>query len=390
MQKKSLLFISIKFIIVFCLTNINILAQGSNWTNEDVQYIRTQNNITSSRENALTRTVKQCSPAIVGINVTERRSGITYIDDGWLSRIFPRFRYQQYDVSGLGSGFLISSDGYILTNHHVAGNASKIVVTLTNGEKHDAEIVGSDLSSDICLLKITGKNFPYLKFANSDDAIVGEWAIAMGNPFGLFDINAKPVVTVGVVSNIGISFVSKENNDYRIYKDMLQTDASISSGNSGGPLLNSMGEVIGMNTIIFTTTSSSQGAGSIGIGFAVPINRVKRVIDLLKKNGKVERNLYIGITVTEIDDKVAKYYGLSKKEGILIYQIDIKSAAHEAGLEVGDIIEKINGRQIIKSDDLLINIGDAIVGDKLNFEILRGNKRINIPLVIPRQNIIRR
>ena len=355
----------------------------------DVKFIRTQNSITNSRQNAITRAVGMCSPAIVGINVTEIREGYSYQSSGnALLDYFlgPQRRYQQYKVAGIGSGFLISSDGYILTNHHVAGNASKVVVTLTDGEKYDAEFIGADLISDVCLLKIKGKNFPYIKFADSDNTIVGEWAIAMGNPFGLFDINAKPTVTVGVVSNIGISFVNKDGNNYRIYKDMIQTDASISSGNSGGPLLNSNGEVIGMNTVIFTTTANSQGAGSIGIGFAVPINRIKRVVDLLMKNGKIERNLNIGMTVTEIDEKVARYYRVEKKEGVLVYQIDSKSAASEAGIDVGDIIEKVNGKRIMKSDDLLMAVGDAVVGDKLQFEILRGNKKIEISFNVPKPN----
>jgi serine protease Do len=343
--------------------------------------------LSASRQNAITKAVSTCSPAVVGINVIENRVSIVNGSSGnlWYDYFFgQRKYYKQYQVSGGGSGFLISSDGYILTNHHVAGNASKIVVTLTNGEKYDAEIVGADLTSDICLLKIEGKNFPYLKFANSNDILVGEWTIAMGNPFGLFDYNAKPVVTVGIVSNVGISFLRKDNYDYRIYRDMVQTDASISSGNSGGPLLNANGEVIGMNTIIFTTTHDANGdAGSIGIGFAVPVNRIKRVVDLLKKNGKIDRNINIGITVSEIDEKVSKYYKLDKNEGIFVYQIDSRSAATNAGLDVGDIIEKINGRKIMKSDDLLLAIGDAVVGDKLTFEILRGKQRLELILTIP-------
>jgi len=346
-----------------------------------------QDNINASRKNAITKSVRKCSPAIVGINVTEIREGL-YRQRGFggMFDFFfgPQYQHRQYEVAGNGSGFLISSDGYILTNHHVAGNATKIVVTLTDGEKYDAEIIGSDLASDVCLLKIKGnKKFPYLKFANSDKTIVGEWAIAMGNPFGLFDKNAKPVVTVGVVSNIGVSFVNRDGNDFRIYKDMIQTDASISSGNSGGPLLNSKGKVIGMNTVIFTTAQSAQGAGSIGIGFAVPINRVKRVVDLLMKDGKVERNLNIGITVTEINERVARHFYLDSREGVLVHQIDSRSAAAQAGIDVGDIIERVNGRRIVNSDDLLIAIGDAIVGDRLHFDILRGNKKIQISFTVP-------
>ncbi len=345
-------------------------------------------NVSASRQNAITKAVSVCSPAVVGINVVEKRGTIVkrYSGDPYYDLFYgPKRYYKEYQVSGGGSGFLISSDGYILTNHHVAGNASKVVVTLTDGEKYEAEIIGADLASDVCLLKIEGKNFPYLKFGSADNILVGEWTIAMGNPFGLFEYNAKPVVTVGVVSNIGISFIQQDGNKYRIYKDMVQTDAAISSGNSGGPLLNSDGEVIGMNTIIFSTAKDKQGqAGSIGIGFAVPVDRIKRVVDLLKKNRKIERNINVGITVSEIDEKIAKYYKFPKTEGIVIYQIDNRSAASKSGLEVGDIIESINGRKIIKTDDLLLEVGDAVVGDKLVFEVLRGKQKAKCVLTIPK------
>ena len=344
-------------------------------------------NVSASRKNAITKAVNSCSPAVVGINVVENRVGIVNRSSGnpFLDYFFGQQKYyREFQVSGGGSGFLISSDGYILTNHHVAGNASKVIVTLTDGEKYDAEIIGSDLATDICLLKIEGKRFPFLKFGNANNILVGEWAIAMGNPFGLFEYNAKPVVTVGVVSNVGISFVQRSGNDFRIYKDMVQTDASISSGNSGGPLLNAKGEVIGMNTVIFSTARDNQGqAGSIGIGFAVPVNRIKRVVDLLKKNGKIDRNINIGITVSEIDEKLAKHYRLNRTEGIIINQLDSRSAAANAGLDVGDIIEKINGKNIIKTDDLVLAIGDAVVGDKLTFEVLRGRQRLKFVLTIP-------
>ena len=349
-------------------------------------------NVSTSRQNAITRAVSICSPAVVGINVVERRTRPVRTGDPFLDYYYSlKGYYKEYQLSGGGSGFLISSDGYILTNHHVAGNASKVVITMAGGEKYDAEIIGSDLASDICLLKIEGKKFPYLNFGNANNILVGEWTIAMGNPFGLFEYNAKPVVTVGVVSNVGISFIQQDGNNYRVYKDMVQTDAAISSGNSGGPLLNADGEVIGMNTIIFSTATDRQGqAGSIGIGFAVPVNRIKKVVDLLKKNRKIERNINVGIVVSEIDQKNAKYYRLSKSEGIIIYQIDNKSAASNAGLEVGDIIEKINGREIVKTDDLLLEIGDAVVGEKLAFEVLRGRQKIKCILTIPESTNIRR
>ncbi|MBQ6269704.1 MAG: trypsin-like peptidase domain-containing protein [Bacteroidetes bacterium] len=293
---------------------------------------------------------------------------------------------RRYEVKGLGSGFIISQDGYILTNHHVAGNASKIIITLTNGEKYNADIIGSDMVSDVCLLKInTNKKLPYLKFANSDDVIVGEWAIAFGNPFGLFDMNTKPSITVGVISNKNVSFFQSDNRDYRVYKDMLQTDAAISSGNSGGPLLNSLGEVIGMNTVIFSTATNQKGAGSIGIGFAVPINRVRNIIDIIKSGKKIERNIYTGMEVDAITPEIARYYQLSKDNGIYVNRIYRNTAADESGIEPGDIITAINGEPINNSDSFYMAVGDAMVGDKLKVEVLRGEKKSTHTLVIRKE-----
>ncbi len=351
-----------------------------NSNSNDVEFLKTQNNIASSRQNAITKAVTVCSPAIVGINVTEVKEK-TYarnpmVDWIWGEGSSGTYK-RKYEIKDLGSGFIISPDGYILTNHHVAGNASKIIVTMTNGEKYDAEIIGADMVSDVCLLKIKGKNFPYLKLGNSDNSIIGEWVIAFGNPFGLFDYNAKPTITVGVISNTGISFFQQNGNSgYSVYKDMIQTDAAISSGNSGGPLVNSLGEVIGMNTMIISTSNSYQGAGSIGLGFSVPINRIKEIIDLLKRDVKIERNSYIGIDVREIDEDIARYYKLTKKDGIFVYQVDNKSPASDVGIETGDVIDKINGRKINRREDYLIAIGDAMVGETLKFDILRGAKSI--------------
>ena len=241
--------------------------------------------ISSHRKNAITASVALASPAVVGINVTEVRE-YQYQDpfsqffgnDPFFRQYFGGKTYRQ-EIKELGSGFLISPDGYILTNDHVAGNAKEITVTMTSKEKYKAQLIGTDMVSDISLLKIEGSNFPYLRLGNSDDVIIGEWVIAMGNPFGLFEISDKPTVTVGVVSATGMNLNSQ---DGRYYRGMIQTDASINSGNSGGPLLNSIGEVIGINAVIYTPNQ-----GSIGLGFAIPINRVKGILAELKKNGKI-------------------------------------------------------------------------------------------------------
>jgi serine protease Do len=353
-------------------------------TKQEIEEINDE--ITEHRQNAITRTVKMAEDAIVGINVTEVREVV--VQDPLMSPFFRFFfgqRKRLYQVEGLGSGFLISPDGYILTNHHVAGNAKKIVVTMTDGSKHDAKIVGADRTSDIALLKIDGKNLPYLKFGNSDDVLLGEWVIAFGNPFGLFDLNAKPTVTVGVISNNKIDLFQ----DGRVYKGLIQTDAAISSGNSGGPLLNAAGEVIGMNTMIFSTAQNQKGAGSIGIGWAIPINRIKKIVALLKKNKKLNRDFDIGMEVTTMTPEVARYIGAELHKGVVITAINTKNPAAKAGLEPGDIIIEIDGNKISDEFDFYLNMQDKFVGDFVKIVFIRDGEKKTVKYKL-RQRGLRR
>lgn len=359
--------------------------------------IQTSNqDVTSSRRNAITKAVSLGSPAVVGINVVEVREYQVrdpfsdFFNDPFFGMYFnQRAQPQTYrqEVAGLGSGYLVSADGYILTNDHVAGHASKIVVTLTNGEKYKAKLIGTDRTSDVALLKIEdesagkGTTFPYLKFANSDDVIIGEWVIALGNPFGLFDVNAKPTVTVGVVSNSGVNMVQEG----RVYRNMIQTDAAISSGNSGGPLLNSLGEVVAMNTIIYSTAQSGSGAGSIGIGFAIPINRVRKIMDLLRKDGSIDRDFNVGLRVQQVDERIAKYLDLKKVQGVVVSEIAQNSPADKAGFEPGDVIAEIDGQKIRRENDVQTLIYDCIAGQTLSFTILRGEKTLQKQLVLDKR-----
>lgn len=355
-----------------------------NQQNEKLKQLN--NEIANSRRNAITDAIEKSSPAVVGINVTETRRYVyrDYFDDPFL-RFFRRYRsrnrIREYEVKGVGSGFLISDDGYILTNHHVAGNATKVIVTLTDGKEYQAQIIGADAVTDVCLLKIDSKNLPYLKMCQSD-VLIGEWAIALGNPFGLFDKNAKPTVTVGVVSNKGVDFIQEDENDLRIYRNMIQTDAAISSGNSGGPLINALGEVIGMNTIIYSTATDNKGAGSIGIGFSIPADRVMKIVEMLKSNKKLDRNFYLGMEVEQSNERYQAYFNLETSKGIFITKIYIKSAAHEAGLEPGDVIQKINGYNIYDKEDYVLAVNDNFIGDKLEFTILRDGKSIKKSLIL--------
>lgn len=357
----------------------------SNSQNDDDKLDKANDDITSQRSSVLTRTVAKCSPAIVGINVTE----VMQVERQYSNYNDPIFEYffgrrnsqtEEYQVENLGSGFIISPDGYILTNHHVAGNASKIVITMTDGKKYNAKIIGADMVTDVCLLKIDAENLPYVKLGNSDDILVGEWVLAFGNPFGLFERNTKPTVTVGIVSNNCVSFIQPDKPYNRIYKNMIQTDAAISSGNSGGPLVNALGEVIGMNTIIWSTAQSSEGAGSIGIGFAIPINRVKRVIDKLMNGGKIDRTFELGMEVRDLDRNLARYIGTNLTEAVVVYSFNNFSPAEQAGFLLGDIITEIDGTKINKTEDYYLIMDDAANGDILNFKVLRDGREVNVKL----------
>jgi serine protease Do len=328
------------------------------------------NSINESRRNIITETVKNVSPAVVGINVIEIREVQynnpfgNFFDDPFFRQYFgSRTRRQQ--VKGLGSGFLISADGYILTNDHVAGNASEITVTMTNGKHYNAKIIGSDPVSDICLLKIDDSKLPYIPLGNSDDIIVGEWVIALGNPFGLFELNEKPTVTVGVISASGMNL--EPLND-RYYLSMLQTDAAINGGNSGGPLVNSLGEVIGMNTLIFTSGTSQ---GSIGLGFAIPINKVKRIVTELKEKGRIDRSFNIGMRIQSVDEGIAEYYDLDVIKGVIVTKVLRGSPADKAGIEPGDIITQVENYKIDNENTLIGVFQEFRKGQTIDIKLLR-------------------
>lgn len=336
--------------------------------------------ISNSRRNAITQAVAVASPSVVGINVTEVREyqvrdpfSFFFEDDPFFGP-FMRRRNQTFkqEVKSLGSGFFISSDGYIVTNSHVAGNAVKILVTTIDGKQHDARLVGADELTDIALLKVDdGGPFPALKLGNSDEVIVGEWTIAMGNPFGLFEINNKPIVTVGVVSSTGLNFPDVQGRSYR---DMIQTDAAINSGNSGGPLLNANAEVIGVNTFIYT----GGGAGSIGIGFAIPINRVKKIVEELKTKGKIERSFKTGISVQSLTPQLARYFGVEQGRGVVVVNVEKGSTAERAGVKVGDVIIEADGQRVRNEQELMFAVRELRAGDILRLKVIRDKKLIDI------------
>lgn len=329
------------------------------------------NNISETRETAITKAVKKVSPTIVGINVEEVREVqdpfSMFDNDPFFKQFFGNRQPQKRVVRGLGSGYIISSDGYILTNDHVAGNATKISVTMTNGETIDAKMIGSDKNSDVALLKIDKTNLPFATLGNSNDVIIGEWVIALGNPFGLFDINDQPTVTVGVVSATDMKISTGEGN--RVYKEMIQTDASINSGNSGGPLLNADGEVIGMNTIIYT--GGQYSGGSIGVGFAISINRVKKIMEEIKEFGVIDRNFNVGFRIQQIDERIAKYLNLNSTEGVVVTDVLKGGLSDRAGLQSEDVIIEANGEKVKNDQDILFIVNDLKKGEYLKLKVLR-------------------
>jgi len=333
--------------------------------------------ITQSRRTAVVDAVAKAGPAVVSISVTQivkTRSARSFYNDPFFDMFFPRYRrdyYQRVNVPFIGSGFIISEDGYILTNDHVVENAEEVSVTLPNKKKYKAKFIGRDKSLDIAILKVDGKNFPFIPFGDSDNLYIGEWAIALGNPFGLVLDDPQPSVTVGVVSALHRNFKPDKS---RVYKNMIQTDASINPGNSGGPLLNGDGECIGMNTFIL-----SNSGGSLGLGFAIPINKIKEVIDEVVKYGRV-REAWTGLTVQNIDRLIAQSLSLESINGVIVSYISKKSPAAESGFKAGDVIISVDSKSIKNTRDIRKEFIGARVGDTFNLKIIRNGKFKNLRL----------
>ncbi len=326
--------------------------------------------VRSTRETALTRAIAIASDAVVGISVetvTEVANPFVPRDPFFRMFLDERFwpRTVKKQASGLGSGFIFTSDGYIVTNEHVVKNAVSVAITTTAGQKYDARIVGTDELLDMALLKIDGEKLPFIEWANSDEAMVGEWVIAIGNPYGLFDINDQPSASVGVISALNRDF--ERDSDGRLYSDMIQTDAAINRGNSGGPLINAEGRAVGMNTLIFT-----ESGGSVGVGFAIPSNRIVNSIEDLLRGG-VDRNYWLGIRANDLRGVMWKMLDLAENRGAVITGVDPGSPAERASLKAEDVILKINDRQINRARDAVdyVNNTDLRVGDKLTIVISR-------------------
>ena len=272
---------------------------------------------------------------------------------------------EQFDTQSLGSGFIISPDGYVLTNHHVVKDAEEIVVRLSDRRELTAEVVGSDERSDLALLKVDAKNLPIVKIGKSDALKVGEWVLAIGSPFG-FDHS----VTAGIVSAKGRS-LPREN-----YVPFIQTDVAINPGNSGGPLFNLSGEVVGINSQIYSRTG-----GFMGLSFAIPIDMAMNVVDQLKNKGQVSRG-WLGVLIQDVTRELAESFNMSKPKGALVAKVLPDSPAEKAGFQVGDVVVEFNGKEVELSSNLPPIVGVTKINTSVPVKIIRNGKTVTLSVTI--------
>ncbi|MCM8794806.1 MAG: Do family serine endopeptidase [Candidatus Omnitrophica bacterium] len=325
-------------------------------------------------------------PAVVSISVeaTEkvqirRRSmGLPpELEEDLFDRFFEDFfgqmpHQREFKKQGLGTGVIIDPEGYILTNEHVIHGADKVTVTLPDGREFTGQIKGTDIRSDLAVIKIPAKGLPAAKLGDSDKTRIGEWAIAIGNPFGFAVGSSEPTVTVGVVSALHRSIRVAVDRDY---SDLIQTDAAINPGNSGGPLVNLNGEVIGINVAIFSTTGGYQG-----LGFAITSNKARSILDDLIAGRKV-RYGWLGVNVQNITQELADYFKLDSKEGVIVAQV-LADSPSEKALQEGDVIRSFNGEPLKDVPDLIRKVNRSAVGTKVSLGVLRDGRKMNVEVVI--------
>jgi serine protease Do len=335
--------------------------------------------------NAFASAAKEAMPAVVSIKVekTVETSALVgdqsqlndpfgLFGDDFLRQFFgdrvpsqqtPRKQLEQ----GQGSGFIISKDGYILTNNHVVGDVDKITVELKDGRKfEDAKLIGTDPDSEVALIKINGDNFPVLPMGDSDKNEIGDWVIAIGNPFGLSE-----TVTVGVISAVG-----RSNVGIAAYENFIQTDAAINPGNSGGPLINIDGQVIGINTAIY-----SESGGYMGIGFAIPINMARTIEQQLKETGKVTRG-YMGLAADTMTQEIADSLGIKNNQGVIVSSVEKGKPADKAGIKINDILTQINGKKIESYEAFRKEVAAMKPGSTVKLSIDRDGKAIDIDVTL--------
>jgi len=325
-------------------------------------------NITESRRNAIVRAIERAAPAVVSVNVVVESRAVIRAPffDFFEPFVIPERRFRKID--SVGSGFIVDENGIAITNYHVVEGAYVHSVTLPDGRELDAELLGSDPRLDIAVIRVDGDNLPEIPIGRADDLMIGEWVIAIGNPFGALIGDPQPSVSVGVVSAVNRRVSRRIGDGKRSYQNLIQTDAAINPGNSGGPLVNARGEVIGINTMIFSKTGGYQG-----IGFAIPIDRARKSTDEIITYGR-RREPWAGFKVEAVKNVRRDYLlqaGVTVDHGCLVLDILHRAPAYEAGLRPGDVITSVNGQEVDDPLDIDYAIWQLFVGDTCTLEVNR-------------------
>lgn len=335
-----------------------------------------QDKIADIRRSDIVEAAERVSPAVVTIGAV--RTAYARRFDPFFSDFLSPFIVYPYKekLPYLGSGFIINSKGYILTNYHVIEGADKVLITLGDGRELEAEVLDADRVVDVAMLKMKeGMNFTSAQMGDSDDILIGETVLAIGNPFGNIIEDPHPSVTAGVVSAVNRSF-NPDPENLRVYSDMIQTDASINPGNSGGPLVNVKGEVIGMNTFIMSRSGASHG-----IGFAIPINRARAIAKEIIDHGRI-RPLWRDFDCVNLTPYLMKLLKANDMKGVVIRRMERGGPAEKSGLSVGDVIRKANNREVRNCMEFIAYFSALQVGDTFNLEILREGKLIKVDYII--------
>lgn len=348
-------------------TQYAVSADGDNKQN-------TIDTISDDRRNAIVRATEQVAPAVISINAFYTvRTRPVY--DIWFNRWYPGRTIPQ---AKLGSGVIVDKQGYAFTNYHVVEDAERIQVTTSKGENYTAKLVGTAPSYDLALIKLEGDKFDAAPLGDSDQLLVGEWAIAIGSPFGYQLADVQPTVTVGVISAMHRD-IKQDSQSEAVFNDMIQTDAAINPGNSGGPLVNAHGEVIGINTLIFTGGGGSET--NIGLGFAIPINRARFVFKEIVEHGHV-RDVWLGMTAATITPELQAALKLPTANGVLVQGIDEGGPAAKGGLKPGDQIIAINGTTIDSREQANRVIFGSAVGSTLEMTVNRKDQLIKLKVTL--------
>jgi len=367
-------------VVVAVVAGFVYLPQRYSSTANDVQAATTPPVTTSVGlpNEGFTAVVKESMPAVVNISTTrvvKSQDASPFMNDPFFKQFFGDEFSRQFQVpksrreSALGSGVIVDKRGYIITNNHVIAKADEIKVVLNDKREFKAKLIGTDPKTDVAVIKISGDNLPVLPWGDSDNLQVGEYVLAIGNPFGL-----SQTVTMGIVSATG-----RANVGIADYEDFIQTDAAINPGNSGGALVNAKGQLVGMNTAIF-----SRSGGYMGIGFAVPSNMAHKVMESLIKSGKVTRG-WLGVSIQGMDEDLAKHFGLKSAEGVLVNEVMDGTPAAKGGVKEGDVIVAFDGKDTPDPTTLRNIVAETKVGKSVQMKVIRDGKSKMLTIAVAEQ-----